>query len=72
VWIGRQVAIGSAVLEVALPSPRCVMINMSSADLPAQPGNLAALGRLHDQCLGVIARVVTPGRVAVGDALVVL
>jgi MOSC domain-containing protein YiiM len=49
-----------------------VMINMSSADLPAQPGNLAALGRLHDQCLGVIARVVTPGRVAVGDALVVL
>jgi uncharacterized protein len=72
VWIGRQVAIGSAVLEVALPSPRCVMINMSSADLPAQPGNLAALGRLHDHCLGVIARVVTPGRVAVGDALVVL
>lgn len=68
-WIGRQVTIGSAVLEVVLPSPRCVMINMSSADLPEQPGNLAAIGRLHDQCLGVIARVVKPGRVSVGDVL---
>ena len=71
-WIGRQVRIGSVVLEVTLPSPRCVMINMSSADLPAQPGNLAALGRLHDSCLGVIARVVAPGRIATGDELIVL
>jgi hypothetical protein len=70
-WIGRHVAIGSAVLEIALPSPRCVMINMASADLPEQPGNLAAIGRLHDQCLGVIGRVVQPGRVAAGDALIV-
>lgn len=71
-WVGRQVAIGSAVLDILLPSPRCVMINMASADLPEQPGNLAALGRLHEQCLGVIARVVTPGRVSVGDAISVL
>ena len=68
-WIGHRVAVGSAVLEVVLPSPRCVMINMASADLPEQPGNLAAIGRLHDQCLGVIARVVQPGRVTVGDVL---
>ena len=71
-WIGRQVTIGTAVLEVVLPSPRCVMINMASADLPEQPGNLAALGRLHEQCLGVIAKVVTPGRVSAGDELSVL
>ena len=68
-WIGHRVAIGTVVLEVMLPSPRCVMINMASADLPEQPGNLAALGRLHDQCLGVIARVVTPGQIATGDEL---
>lgn len=71
-WIGRQVRIGRVVLEVILPSPRCVMINMSSADLPAQPGNLSALGRLHDSSLGVIARVVTPGRLCNGDELTVL
>lgn len=71
-WIGRRVAAGTAVLEVALPSPRCVMINMASADLPEQPGNLAAIGRLHSQCLGVIAKVVTPGRIGTGDALQLL
>jgi len=70
--IGRQVRIGEVVLDVLLASPRCVMINMASADLPAQPGNLAALGRLHDACLGVIARVVTPGRITTGDELTVL
>lgn len=71
-WIGRHVQIGSAVLEILLPSPRCVMINMATADLPAQPGNLAAVGRLHDQCLGVIARVVQPGSIAVGDEVIIV
>ncbi len=71
-WMGRRVRAGTVELEVILPSPRCVMINMASADLAAQPGNLAALARLHDSCLGVIARVVTPGRVATGDELTVL
>jgi uncharacterized protein len=71
-WIGRQVQLGTVVLEVILPSPRCVMINMASAALPAQPGNLAALGRLHGHCLGVIARVVRPGRLATGDELKLL
>jgi uncharacterized protein YcbX len=70
-WIGHRVEIGSAVLDVVLPSPRCVMVNMATADLPAQPGNLAAIGDLHDQCIGVIARVVQPGEVSVGDEVTV-
>jgi uncharacterized protein len=68
-WIGHRIKVGEVVLEVVMASPRCVMINMSSADLPEQRGNLAALGRLHDECLGVVARVVTPGRITVGDEL---
>jgi uncharacterized protein YcbX len=71
-WVGCRVSLGTAVLEVFMPSPRCVMINMASADLAAQPGNLAALAQLHDSCLGVIARVVQPGRVGVGDVVHVL
>lgn len=67
--VGRQLTIGTAVLEVTMRSPRCVMIDMSTADLPAQHGNLLATGRMNDACLGVIARVVRPGRVSVGDAL---
>ena len=66
-WIDGRVAIGSVVLEVALRSPRCVMVDMKTADLPAQPVNLLAAGRLNDSCLGVIARVVEPGRISVGD-----
>jgi uncharacterized protein YcbX len=66
-WVGHDVAIGSVVLRIAMRSPRCVMVNMQSADLPVQPGNLAAIGRLNDTCLGVIATVVTPGTVTVGD-----
>jgi uncharacterized protein YcbX len=68
-WIGRRIGIGTAVLRVASPSPRCVMINMRTADIPEQRGNLAAIGRIHDACLGVIANVETPGRIALGDEL---
>jgi uncharacterized protein YcbX len=67
--IGQLLTIGTAVLEVTMRSTRCVMIDMSTADLPAQHGNLLAVGRMNEACLGVIARVVVPGRVSVGDAV---
>lgn len=67
--VGRRVAVGTAVVEVTMRSPRCVMVDMSTADLPAQHGNLLATGRLNEACLGVVARVVRPGRVRVGDVL---
>ena len=70
-WIGRRLQVGSAVLEVTMASPRCVMIDMATADLPEQHGNLTAIGRLNDACLGVIAQVVRPGRIATGDAVTV-
>jgi uncharacterized protein YcbX len=70
-WVGREVSLGSAVLRVTMTSPRCVMVNMATADLPEQPGNLVALGRLHDACLGVIAEVVQPGVVSLGDTAAV-
>ncbi|HET6817900.1 MAG TPA: MOSC domain-containing protein [Mycobacteriales bacterium] len=65
--VGQRVAIGTAVFEVTMRSTRCVMIDMATADLPEQHGNLLAVGRMNETCLGVIARVVQPGRVRVGD-----
>lgn len=70
-WVGRDVVLGTALLRVTMTSPRCVMINAKTADLPAQHGNLAAVGRLNESCLGVIATVRRPGLVRVGDALTV-
>jgi uncharacterized protein YcbX len=70
-WIGRRLHIGTAVLHVSAASPRCVMVNAETADLPAQPGNLAAIGRLSNGQLGVVATVVRAGRISVGDDLTV-
>jgi hypothetical protein len=67
--IGHRLKIGTAVLEVTMRSTRCVMIDMSTADLPAQHGNLLAVGRMNETCLGVIAGVVVPGRIRVGDTV---
>jgi uncharacterized protein YcbX len=69
-WIGRRVSVGTAVLSVTAASPRCAMVNAETADLPAQPGNLAAVGRLRDGQLGVVATVVRAGRISVGDPVV--
>jgi len=66
-WIGSQLRLGDATLEVTMGSPRCVMVDMATAEMPAQPGNLTTIGRLNEARLGVIARVVTPGRISVGD-----
>src|SRR4051812_22179322 len=68
-WVGRTVRIGTAVLRVEFPSPRCVMVDMATADLPDQHGNLLALGRVNGANLGVIATVQQPGRITVGDAV---
>lgn len=70
--VGRRLRIGTTVLEVVQRSPRCVMVDLQTADLPAQHGNLRAIGRLNDANLGVIATVVTPGRMAAGDEVQVL
>jgi uncharacterized protein len=68
-WVGHQLQIGSATLRVVMTSPRCVMVDMATADLPDQHGNLKAIGELNQACLGVIATVVVPGSIRVGDAL---
>lgn len=70
-WVGRELSLGTAVLRVDMTSPRCVMVDMATADLPAQHGNLTAVGRLNDACLGVVATVVTPGTITVGDVVTV-
>lgn len=71
-WIGRRIDVGGATLEVTMRSVRCVMVDMETADLPAQSGNLLATSRANEMCVGVIARVVRLGRITVGDALEVV
>ena len=66
-WVGRIVEIGTAVLEVIAPCPRCVMITHAVADAPVDRDLLRTVIRAANQNLGVYATVVTPGTVTVGD-----
>lgn len=43
------------------------MVDSATADLPAQPGKLLATGHLDGARRGVVARVVQPGVVRLGD-----
>jgi len=70
-WVGRDIEVGAVRLHVDKMLPRCVMVNMSTADLPEQPGNLTALGRIHQACMGVVASVVGAGRMSVGDIITI-
>lgn len=65
-WIGQRVAVGGVVLEVVAPMPRCVMVNLPQEGLDAAR-TLDVVSELNDGSLGVLAVVLTPGRVQVGD-----
>ena len=67
-WKGKTARIGSAVVEFLDPCPRCVMVTRRIDDtLPEDRAILRHIVRDLDQCVGVYARVVTPGAVSVGD-----
>lgn len=66
-WLGRRVAVGDVVLRVVQPMPRCVMVTQAQRDLPPDDGLLRRVTDVADLDFGVLAEVVTPGRVAVGD-----
>ena len=72
-WIGRQLQVGGAVLQVTRPITRCpaTEVNPETAERDADP--VAELRRLYDHVeLGVHAEVIEGGRFAVGDAIEVL
>lgn len=68
-WIGRTLRIGQAVLRVTSPTGRCRMTTLAQADLPADPRVLRAIAQESAQEFGVYAEVISPGRIAVGDAV---
>ncbi|MEU8816687.1 MOSC domain-containing protein [Actinoplanes sp. NPDC048796] len=68
-WPGRLLRVGPAtVLRVIRPPTRCVMIDMAQESARPRNDLLKTLAAHHDMTLGVVAEVVTPGPVTVGDA----
>jgi uncharacterized protein YcbX len=69
-WVGRDLTVGGARLSVVAPIERCRTIDLDQDGMGFETPWLAALGRTRSAQLGVYADVETPGRVAVGDELV--
>jgi uncharacterized protein YcbX len=72
-WVGREVALGGAVVRVTRPNPRCVVTTQSPdtgvKDLDTLREIRGYRGTIPDGGIpfGVYADVVEPGRVRVGD-----
>jgi hypothetical protein len=67
-WKNKQVAIGSAIIEILDPCPRCVMVTRAiNNDIPEDRAVLRHIVRDLNQSVGVYARVLTPGTCSVGD-----
>jgi uncharacterized protein YcbX len=70
-WVGATLRIGDAAMRVDQRDQRCVMINVDPETTERDPAILRTVARERQACLGVYGTVVAPGRVAVGDAVVV-
>jgi uncharacterized protein YcbX len=66
-WVGAVLQIGEARMRVDLRDERCVMVNVDPATSERNAAVLKAIARERDACLGVYGSTVTPGRIAVGD-----
>lgn len=66
-WVGSRLQLGSAELEVTEPCERCVVTTIHPDTLESDPSVLRRINGELGGIMGVYCRVVTPGRVAVGD-----
>lgn len=66
-WIGRQVSVGSATLEIQKACTRCVMTTLAQEELPHDREILGVVAREQDNKVGVKAVVRAPGAVELGD-----
>ena len=71
-WCGRQLRIGSAVVEAMQPTVRCAMPLRGRPSLDAQPALFKALDSIHANHLGIYLSVVVPGEISVGDGVEIL
>jgi MOSC domain-containing protein len=66
-WVGRCLSVGALRLRVDARDKRCVVVNVDPATGHRDPAVLRAVAAHRDTCLGVYGSTVRPGRVAVGD-----
>jgi hypothetical protein len=71
-WTGWRAAVGGAILQLAIPCPRCVMVTRGFQDLEKDPKVMRALVRETRGDFGIGAIVEQPGTIREGDAFTLL
>jgi uncharacterized protein YcbX len=70
-WVGRVLQIGGLRMRIDQRDGRCVVITIDPATTVRTPEILRTVARERQGCLGVYGSTVAPGRVSIGDAVVV-
>jgi len=70
-WVGRMLQIGGLRMRIDQRDGRCVVITIDPATTVRTPEILRTVARERQGCLGVYGSTVAPGRVSIGDAVVV-
>jgi uncharacterized protein YcbX len=68
--VGTTVRVGGTRMRVDKRDGRCVVITIDPVSRERNPAVLRAVASERDGCLGVYGSVVEPGRIAVGDPIV--
>jgi len=68
-WVGAVLRIGTLRLRLDKRDQRCVIVNLEPATLRRDPKVLRTIAKERGACAGVYGSTVVPGRVAVGDAV---
>lgn len=69
-WVGKTLTIGGLRFRVDRRDQRCVVVNVDPDTARRDPAVLRAIAREQQSFLGVYGSIVAPGRVAVGDDVV--
>lgn len=69
-WVGRILRIGTMRMHVDRRDQRCVILTTDPSTGRRDPAILRQIARRRDGCAGVYGSTVTPGRVVVGDAVI--
>jgi MOSC domain-containing protein len=69
-WVGRVLTVGTARMRIDARDKRCVVVNIDPATGRRDPAVLRAIAAHRETRLGVYGSTVHPGRIAVGDPVV--
>ena len=69
-WVGSVLRVGGMRMRVDQQDERCVIVTVDPVTSERNPAVLRTLAQQREACIGVYGSTVSPGRVAVGDPVV--